>query len=65
MAPPIVHVNRQKNSFKETPKYVVPARRQGMGKFTVKITPTDKVEPRFRTPSEYLMIGSIKIPIHF
>jgi hypothetical protein len=60
-------------------KYMVPARRQGtskgapvfstssatIGKCIAKIIPTDKVEPQFRTPSQFLTIGSIKIPIRF
>ena len=34
-----------------------------IGDMVIKIPVQDKVEPRFRTPSQYVMVGTMKIKI--
>jgi hypothetical protein len=62
------------NSIKAA-KYVVPARRQVIshtnneqpfvysGEISIQIAPADEVEPNFRTPCRYIMVGAIKVQV--
>ena len=63
------------NIVSSSKKYVVPARRHVIchtGKerpfiFTeeipTQIAPSDEVEPKFRTPCRYIMVGAIKLQV--
>jgi hypothetical protein len=63
------------NNSSKTAKYVVPARRQGIsytdkkqtsifiGENPIQIAPEDEVEPKFRTPCRYIMVGTIKVQV--
>ena len=61
------------DNFITAAKYVVPARRHVIshtdkkqpfifsGENSIQIAPADQVEPKFRTPCRYTMVGTIKV----
>jgi hypothetical protein len=69
-----VHSIATDNSIKAA-RYVVPARRHiisridkahpsiSIGEIPIEIAPADKIEPKFRTPCRYIMVGAVKVQV--
>jgi hypothetical protein len=69
-----VHTIATDHSIKAA-RYVVPARRHiisridkerpsiFIGEISIEIAPADKIEPKFRTPCRYIMVGAVKVQV--